>query len=376
MKLLHLSDLHIGKKVNDYSMILDQKYILAEILGIVDQEKPDAVLIAGDVYDKSVPSAEAVEVLDDFLVSLSKRDTQVFLISGNHDSPERLAFGNRIMGQLGIHISPVYSGHVEPITLEDEEGKVNIYMLPFVKPTSVRRYFENETIETYTDAVKVAIKEMNIDMEERNVLVAHQFVTGAQRSDSEEVSVGGLDNVDMEAMVDFDYVALGHIHGPQNIMEGKIRYCGTPLKYSFSEAKHNKSVTMVEMGKKGQVEVKELPLKPMRDMVELRGTFAELSKKEYIQGTSLGEDYVRITLLDEDYIPDVIGRLRPLYNNIMRLDYDNTRTKSQAVVTQASSVDKSPMELLEELYEKQNGASMSPKQVEIVAELMEKIWEK
>lgn len=376
MKLIHISDLHIGKRVNEYSMIEDQKYILAEILRIVDEEKPQAVLIAGDVYDKSVPSAEAVEVLDDFIVALSKKDAQIFIISGNHDSAERLAFGNRIMDNYGIHISPVYGGKVKPVCLEDEYGKVNVYMLPFVKPTSVRRYFEEETIESYTDAIRVAIKEMKIDTKERNVLVAHQFVTGALRSDSEEVSVGGMDNVDAQVMEDFDYVALGHIHRPQNISSEKIRYCGTPLKYSFSEASQSKSVSVVELGTKGELKLREVTLEPLRDMVEIKGAFEEISDKAYLEGTTLMNDYVHITLTDEDYIPDVMGKLRPLYHNIMRMDYDNARTRHMQTIGEgADGQDKTPMELFEELYEKQNGMKMSQRQEEIVAGLMEKIWE-
>ena len=250
MKLIHLSDLHLGKRVNEYSMLEDQEYILKKIINVIDDEKPDGVIIAGDVYDKSIPSAEAVQLFDDFLVQLAKRSLKVFVISGNHDSPERIAFGSRIMDASGIHMSPVYSGDITPIPLEDEFGTVNIYILPFIKPAHVRRYAENE-ITTYTEAVEYVISKLNIDPANRNVLVTHQFVTGALRSESEEISVGGSDNVDAYVFEPFDYVALGHIHSPQTCGSENIRYCGTPLKYSFSEVHDKKSVTVVELREKG-----------------------------------------------------------------------------------------------------------------------------
>ena len=217
MKFLHLSDLHIGKRVNEFSMLEDQEYILTKIINIIDSEKPDAVVIAGDVYDKSVPSAEAVQLFDDFLCRLAQRKLQVFVISGNHDSAERMAFGGRLMDISGVHMSPVYNGKVEAISLDDEFGKVNFFMLPFVKPANVRRFFEDAEIESYTDAVRVAVENMNVNADERNVIVTHQFVTGAVKCESEEISVGGSDNVDASVFDAFDYVALGHIHSPQNI---------------------------------------------------------------------------------------------------------------------------------------------------------------
>lgn len=248
MKLIHLSDLHLGKRLNEFSLIEDQNYILSKILKIIDDEQPDGIIIAGDVYDKSVPTGEAVEMFDDFLVKLAKKNLQVYVNSGNHDSPERLAFGNRIMNASGIHFSSVYNGTPDHFEAEDEYGKVMIYLLPFIKPAHVRRFFPDESIESYTDALKVAVNAMNINKDIRNVLLSHQFVTGAQRSESEEISVGGSDNVDSDVFADFDYVALGHIHRPQNIEKNKIRYCGSPLKYSFSESPYEKSVT-VEIGR-------------------------------------------------------------------------------------------------------------------------------
>lgn len=375
MKLIHLSDLHLGKRVNEFSMLEDQQYILTEILQIIDREKPDGVMIAGDVYDKSVPSAEAVALLDDFLVRLAKRDLQVFLISGNHDSPERMAFGGRIMAQSGVHLAPVYDGKVSPITLTDEYGPVNLYLLPFLKPAHVRRCFPEREILTYTDALAAAIEAMGVDPAQRNVLVTHQFVTGAARCDSEEISVGGTENVDVSVFGPFDYVALGHIHGPQQVGRETVRYCGTPLKYSFSEAKHQKSVTVVELGEKGAVSVRTVPLTPMRDLAELRGTYEELTFRGFYDGTSYPRDYVHITLTDEEDIPDAVSKLRIIYPNLMKLDYDNKRTRAGIILEGAEDQQRSPLELLEEFYEKQNGQPMGEKQRAFAKSLMERIWE-
>lgn len=375
MKLIHLSDLHLGKRVNEFSMLEDQQYILTEILQIIDREKPDGVMIAGDVYDKSVPSAEAVALLDDFLVRLAKRDLQVFLISGNHDSPERMAFGGRLMAQSGVHLAPVYDGKVSPITLTDEYGPVNLYLLPFLKPAHVRRCFPEREILTYTDALAAAIEAMGVDPAQRNVLVTHQLVTGAARCDSEEISVGGTENVDVSVFGPFDYVALGHIHGPQQVGRETVRYCGTPLKYSFSEAKHQKSVTVVELGEKGAVSVRTVPLTPMRDLAELRGTYEELTFRGFYDGTSYPRDYVHITLTDEEDIPDAVSKLRIIYPNLMKLDYDNKRTRAGIILEGAEDQQRSPLELLEEFYEKQNGQPMGEEQRAFAKSLMERIWE-
>ena len=332
MKLIHLSDLHLGKRVNEFPMLEDQQYILTEILQIIDREAPDAVLIAGDVYDKSVPSAEAVGLLDEFLVDLSRRKLQVFVISGNHDSPERMAFGGRLMERSGVHLAPVYDGKVRPFALSDEYGLVKVYLLPFVKPSHVRRCFPDREIASYTDALSVAIGAMEVDEAERNVLVTHQFVTGAARCDSEEISVGGTDNVDAAVFAPFDYVALGHIHGPQQVGRETVRYCGTPLKYSFSESGQQKSITVVELGEKGSVAVRTVPLTPMRDLVARRGTYQELTFRGFYEGTSYQRDYVHITLTDEEDIPDAVSKLRIIYPNLMKLDYDNQRTRAGIVL--------------------------------------------
>lgn len=375
MKLLHLSDLHIGKRVNGFSMLDDQKYILERVSEIAENVRPYGIMIAGDVFDKSVPSAEAVELLDEFLVRIAKLGIKAFIISGNHDSPERIAFGGRLMTASGIYMSPVYCGHTEPVRCRDEHGNVNVYMLPFIKPSTVRGYF-GDGIVTYTDAVKAAVAEMDIDASERNVLITHQFVTGAERSESEEISVGGTDNVDACVFEGFDYVALGHVHGPQNAGGRHIRYCGAPLKYSFSEAKHKKSVTMVDLRKKGEIGVTELPLCPMRDLKEIRGKYDEILDKNFYDGTSYRDDYMHVTLTDEQDIPDAMAKLRVVYRNLMKMDYDNTRTRADVSVGEAEDVEtRSLFDLFCELYEKQNNAPMSDGQKEFCRDLLDKIGE-
>nr|WP_300409087.1 exonuclease SbcCD subunit D [uncultured Ruminococcus sp.] len=375
MKIMHLSDLHIGKRVNEYSMLQDQIYILKEILQIIDDEKVETVIIAGDVYDRSLPPNEALELFDEFLYQLSSRNVNVFVISGNHDSPERISYGGRMMTENKIFLSPVYDGNVKPITLNDDYGEVNFYLLPFVRPADIRRYFPDENIENYTDAVKVAIDNMNVDFNERNILVTHQFVTGAELSESEDIIVGGTDNVSGEVFDGFDYVALGHIHREQTVGKDNIRYCGTPLKYSFSEAKNIKSVTILDFNDKGNIEYSKIPLTPFRDMREIRGTYYELTLKSSYESTNT-EDYLHITLTDEEDIPDAIGKLRSIYPNIMKLDYDNLRTRGSGTVDAIENIEsKSPFELFADLFKQQNNQDMSEEQEEIMRNLIDKIWE-
>jgi DNA repair protein SbcD/Mre11 len=375
MKLFHLSDLHLGKRVNEFSMLEDQDYILKQILQMVDAEHPDGVMIAGDVYDKPVPPTEAVELLDNFLVQLVKRNVQILMISGNHDSAERVSFGGRLMEQSGVHISHVYNGTIEPVKLTDQYGEVRFYLLPFIKPAHVRQFYPDAEIESYTDAIRVAVEQMNIDSSVRNVILTHQFVTGAERCESEEVSVGGTDNVDASVFDAFDYVALGHIHGPQQITRPTIRYCGTPLKYSFSEAGHKKSVTVVELGEKGNVDLRFLPLVPLHDMREIRGSYMDVTAKSFYEGTPK-DDYLHITLTDEEDVPNAMAKLRIIYPNLMKLDYDNARTRSTYHFESSADVDHlSPLDLFAEPYEKQNNQPMSEEQTEFVRELMEQIWE-
>lgn len=376
VKFIHLSDLHIGKIVNEYSMIDDQEYIIYQILKIIDDEKPNAVLIAGDVYDKTQPSTRAVNLLDDFIYKLSTRNLKTFIISGNHDSADRLAFGSRLMSKSNVFMSRAYDGKVDMHTVNDEFGNVNFYLLPFIKPINVRTFFEDEEINSYTDAINVAINSMNVNENERNVILSHQFVTGAIRSDSEDISVGGTDNVDASVYDAFDYVALGHIHAPQKVKKDTIRYSGTPLKYSFSECKHNKTLTVVELKEKGNVEIKEISLIPKRDMVEIKGKYDELMLKDYYKNLNHENDYYHIILTDEEDILDAISKLRTVYHNIMKLDYDNTRTRANHTINGSDDVEnKTPMELFEELYELQNGVNMTDEQSDFVSELMNKVWE-
>lgn len=409
MKFIHLSDLHLGKRVNGYSMLEDQEYILNEIKAVITAESPDAVLIAGDVYDKPVPPAEAVRLFDDFLVQLSRLGLKVFVISGNHDSPERIAFGSRLMDASGIYLSPVYDGTVTPVSLHDTYGVVDVYMLPFIKPAHVRRFYETETeqIQSYTDAMQTALSHLPLDHTHRNVLITHQFVTGSVRAESEEISVGGSDNIDASVFAPFDYVALGHLHTPQNCGQTapttaadssadeqadathdtelsvdtqagapRIRYCGTPLKYSFSEAKDRKSVTVIELYEKGNLHIHTVPLKPLHDLVELKGTYDTVTARSFYEGTSWQEDYTHITLTDEEDIPDAIGKLRAIYHHLMKLDYDNKRTRSSSEITADLAVEeKTPIQLFSDFYELQNNQPLNEEQATFLNGLIETIWE-
>ena len=431
MKLLHISDLHIGKRVNEFSMLEDQKYILDRIIEIAKQEQADGVMIAGDIYDKSVPSAEAVQIFDRFLTGFARLGIKVFAVSGNHDSAERIAFGAQLMKGRGVYLSPVYDGNIEKITLSDEYGALNIYLLPFIKPAMVRHVLDREQKtagsqfrsgreqaegdshagggreqaeeggqletgreqaegdgcsgssrkawqksnlpESYQEAVKLAVERMKVDGTKRNVLVAHQFVTGAGRCESEEVVVGGLDNVDAEVFQAFDYVALGHIHSPQWVGRETVRYCGTPLKYSFSEAEQEKSVTVVELGEKGGVELRTIPLTPLHDMRKISGTYMEVTARSFYQDINR-EDYVQVTLTDEEDIPDGLKKLRIIYPNLMRLVYDNHRTRQNRELGAVQDMEqKSELELFGEFYAQQNNQPMSAEQTAFVRGLIEGI---
>lgn len=399
MKFLHLADLHIGKRVCEHSLIEDQKYILGEILKIVEAENPDAVLIAGDVYDKSVPSAEAVDVLDDFLVNLSATGTKTFVLSGNHDSAERIAFGGRLMAGRNVFMSPVYSGRFEPVTLKDEFGEVDVWMLPFVRPANVRAGLgigseadvEREEVTDYTSAIQKAVSKMQRTAGRRNVLVAHQFVTGAQVDEGgSEEFVGGLDNVEAYAFNGFDYVALGHIHRSQNVVKdgngvGRIRYSGTPLKYSLSEASHVKSVTIVELGNVGstaeelaELQIREVPLTPMRDVRKIEGEFAELVSAGFRDaqvrdGKSLS-DYVYCVLTDENDVSDAASKLRAYYPNLMALSYNNSRTRSVANLDFENVDQKSPMEVFSDFFKEMNNREMDEDESNFVNSLVQDIW--
>lgn len=366
MKLFHLSDLHLGKRVHGFSMLEDQRHILKQIIEAVLAEKPDAIMIAGDIYDRAVPSTEAMELFDSFIFELSEIGVATFITAGNHDSAERLAFANRLIKKSDIFISAAYNGETAPIKLCDEFGAVNIFMLPFIKPAQVKRFFDDTDIESYNDAVKAAVGAMEINPKERNILITHQFVTGGLRSDSEEISVGALDNVDAELFAQFDYVALGHLHRPQNIAPN-IRYCGTPIKYSFSEADNKNSITVIELAEKGKMEIRLLPLLPLHDMVEIKGSYNDVMR-------SRSEHYVRVTLTDEQYIPYVFDKLRTAYPNIMRLDYENSRTKATDAELQFEKAEqKQPIELFSDFFKSQNKRDMTEQQSKFIASVIDEM---
>lgn len=372
MKLFHLSDLHIGKRVNEFSMIEDQKYILTQILYAADQEKPDGILISGDVYDRTIPTAEAVQVFDAFLTRLSEQKIPAFIISGNHDSAERLAFGSSLMGKSGIYFSKVYDGTVEKIPMQDAYGTVWIYLLPFLRPSTIRHALPEraEEVQSAADAVRIALEQTKIDEKERNVLLAHQFVTGAKRCDAEELQVGDVDQIPAELFASFEYVALGHIHSPQKVGRETVRYCGAPLKYSFSEAGQEKSITVVELKEKGSVDLRTIPLKPLHDLRKIRGTYLEVTAKSFYENRDC-EDYLQVTLTDEEDVPDGMAKLRTIYPNLMRLEYDNKRTRSNAEVRAAERVEeKSELELFQKFYELQNNQPMTEVQEQFVEELL------
>lgn len=376
---MHLADLHLGKRVNGFSMMEDQEYILNRILEIMEEEQPDGLLIAGDVYDKTIPPAEAVRLMDDFLTAVAAKHVPVFLISGNHDSAERVAFGHQLMQGSGIWISPVYDGTIRHHTMEDRWGEVNIYLIPFLRPSVVRSFFPDVEIEDYTDALRTIIEDLRVDTSRRNVVLAHQFVTAAgalpETCDSEQLSVGGLDRVDGSVFSPFDYTALGHLHGPQRVGSETIRYAGSPLKYSFSELHQKKSVTVAELREKGVTEIRQIPLQPRREMIELRGTFEEILAEARKKGEPQ-TDYYHMILTDETDVVDALSRLREYYPNIMLLDYDNRRTRSQKEVEQLDRVEeRTPGELFAALYEQQNGQEMDSDRKEYLDGLIREIWE-
>lgn len=380
MKLMHLSDLHLGKRLNEFSLLEDQSFILQQLVELVRREQPDCVLLAGDIYDKPVPPAEAVTLFDDFLNKLAQLTT-VCVTSGNHDSAERLAFGAQLMREGGVHFCGLYTGEPQCVTLQDAYGSVHIYLLPFLKPAHVRHCLpptEAEQVTTYHEALRCAVERLHINAAERNVLVAHQFVTGAQTAGSEAVNVGGVDNIGAEVFAAFDYTALGHIHRAQNVGSERVRYSGTPLKYSFAEWQQEKSVTLVELGEKGSVSVTALPLAPLRDLRKLRGSYEELMSKDFYDelpkdSDGLLRDFYHLTLTDEEDVPDAVQKLRSVYKNLLQLEYDNKRTRTDNAIEGAERVvEKSPLELMEEFYQLQNNQALSEKQRAYLQGLLEK----
>lgn len=375
MKLLHLSDLHLGKRVNEFSMLEDQKYILNQILQIVINEQVNTVLIAGDVYDKSVPSAQAVTLFDDFLTRLEALECTVLLIAGNHDSPERLAFGAHLLQKSRVYLSPVFDGRLTCCTLNDEYGELDVWLMPFLKPSVVRPFYPEDTMESYQDAAAVVLRSNPPYQGRRSILVAHQFVTGAKTGGSEELSVGGAENIDAALFAAYDYVALGHIHSPQRVGRETVRYCGSPLKYSLSEARGTKSVTLITFNQPGEIDIKLCPLTPLHDLRTIRGTYDEVTARTFYEGTAT-DDYLHITLTDETEVLDAVGKLRSIYPNVMRVDYDNTRTRAGASMPEATVQDEAtPMELFCRFFEWQNEKPLTERQRALLEKEIEAVWE-
>lgn len=355
MKFIHLGDLHIGKSLGDFNLIEDQKYLLEQVLDIAEKQQVDAVLLAGDIYDKSIPSEEAVRLFDFFLRQLTKKKLKVFLISGNHDSDERLNFGSSLFEACDLYISAKYNGELYKRELEDEFGKINVYLLPFVKASQVRHFFPEEEIDSYDKAVRVILENAGMNPKERNILVAHQFVTGSGEetvcAGSESLSVlqvGTVERIGADCFDDFDYVALGYIHSPQRVGREEVRYSGSLLKYSLSEVNNEKSMPIITMKEKGEVSVELVTLKPYRDLRHLKGRMEQLLDKKNIQAPN---DFIYATLTDEDPVNDAMGIFRQYYPNMVKIDYDNSRTRAvEQVDISHITKDKSFSELISDFY--------------------------
>ncbi|MBP3568004.1 MAG: exonuclease SbcCD subunit D [Lachnospiraceae bacterium] len=390
MKLLHLADLHIGKRVYEYSMLEEQKAALLQAFQMAKEHQVDAVLIAGDVYDKTIPTVEGVKLFDTFLTALKTKKIPAFIISGNHDSAERLSFGRHLFENAEIYMSGTYEEEILKKTLVDEFGEVDIYLLPFLKPQQIEVAEGEEKPKDYTEAIRLVLNRLNINKNNRNVLIAHQFVGGSsvepERADSETQSVGGVDMVDYRVFEAFDYVALGHLHGAQHVGRETVRYAGSPVKYSFSEARQVKTATLITIGRKSmgpmennevmasaEIMIEKLPFTPIHDMREVRGTLAQLTSPEVLEEAD-PQDYMHITLTDEEDIYDVFGKLRAVYPNLMALDFDNSRTRAEGAATMIGTAmkEKTTMELFREFFEKQAGAGLTPMQEQIMTDIIEK----
>lgn len=375
MRIIHTSDLHLGKKVHEYSMIEDQAFILDRIIDNVKRQEADALLISGDIYDKSLPSEAAINLLNDFLTGLSEMGLPVFIIPGNHDSADRLSFGNWLMAKSSVFIQGPYTGKIRPHYLHDEFGKLAIYSLPFIRPSAIKSFFPDRRVDSYEDAVRLCIEDMDIDRSIRNIIMAHQFVAGASRTDSEILSLGGTDSISPSLFKDFDYVALGHIHRPQKMGADHIRYSGSPLKYSISEQDDKKSLVQIDLLDKGNIELSFLPLKPLRDLREIRGKYDQILLKDNYKNTNT-DDYVHIVLEDELEVPNAMANLSLVYPNILKLDYDNLRTQAESGVKSLSAIEKrSEMDLLREFYLGQNGVEMSTYQEDLSISIFKEISE-
>ena len=371
MKFLHLGDLHLGKTLFDFDLVEDQRYILDQILCIAEKESVDGMLIAGDVYDKSVPSEAATKLLDYFLMKLAQKEIKVFMVSGNHDSDDRLNYGSTLFASNQIFISAVFDGTLHRQSFAEEDTKINIYMLPFVKASQVRHYFPDEKIESYDDAVQTIIRNTDINKGNKNILVAHQFVSGKGEdpalAGSESVgtqSVGLVEKIGYDCFNDFDYVALGHIHSPQKVGREEIRYAGSPLKYSLSEANNEKSVSLITVSAEERVRIELVPLKPMRNVRHIKGTLKELLDKKNVKAP---EDFIYATLTDEDIINDAMGIFQQVYPNTVRIDYDNSHTREiEQVDISKIAENKSFPELIGDFYRLMYGCEITEEEMDVM----------
>ena len=374
MKIAHISDLHLGKSLYNYSLTEDQDYILDQITGILVEKKVEVLIIAGDVYDKNVAPEAGLKVLRKFLNRLVEAKIKVLIISGNHDSAERLTFGAEFMTEKGIYFSKVYDGTIEPVTFEDDFGPVNFYLLPFVKPSTVQHYYEDKTISTYEDAVRCAVEHMNVNYSERNVAIAHQNIMNAERCESEEIIIGFQDAVSDEVFKDFDYTALGHIHKQQKIGKHNVMFSGTPLKYSTSEFTHKKVMPLITLGEKGKVDIELIPLEPKRDLRQITGTLDEIMKASK-EDPNNHEDFIDVILTNENEVMDAMATLRTVYPNVLKITYDNKASRAAENIERLGTVDKkNPLEIFEAFYKSRIGEDMDDQKKEYIHSLIEKIW--
>lgn len=368
MRFLHTADLHLGKRMNDVSLIEDQVYILEQIERIAKERQVDAVIIAGDVYQSASPASEAMSAFDGFVTALANDGIKILAISGNHDSARRVAYLSSLVRSRGVYFSEEFDGTLQQVELEDGYGPVIVSLLPFVKPLSVRRFYPDEEINSCQDAVAAVLHHSKIDTGKRNILVCHQFVTGALESGSEELYVGGLECVDGRLFDDFDYVAMGHIHGPQRVGRDTLRYAGSPLKYSFSEARHNKSVTLVEMGEKGKIDIELIPVTPLHEVREVKGSLEDIMRMPY------SEDYVHATVTDELVAPDARVSITTVFPNLMRFGVMNSKTQEDADISIDENVEtRSVEELFCDFFSMQNNGSLpNDEQLELIRGLLRK----
>lgn len=377
MKILHLADLHLGKRVNEMSMIEDQKYILDQIITLIKEESVGIVLLCGDIYDKSIPTIEAIHLLDEFLDQLSKMAIKVLMISGNHDSIDRLSFGKSLFTRSNLYIASQFENEIEKITVKENGITVNFYMLPFVKSAYISHIFQLQT-DSYEECFRYLIEHTKIDEEETNILLSHQFVTANKKnpelSDSETSSLGGIDNIDFHIFDPFDYVALGHIHKPQAMGREMVRYAGSILKYSFSEIHMDKKATILTIDAKKEISLSFHPLKPLRDMREIECSLEELLKKQCEIGNQ--EDYMHVILTDEEQILDAIGKVRTIYPDVMQISFKNRRHMKQlesAQIKEDQISDQSPAELFEQFYKMQNHIDLDEKRLQLVLSVFEEV---